>query len=97
MCLGIPAQIIAIVDAENLIAKVDVGGVKRDVNIACIVDDVHTVSDCVGDWVLVHVGFAMSRLDEAEAARTLALLAELGDLQAELDTLRQLDNAEGKA
>lgn len=97
MCLGIPAQIIAIVDAENLIAKVDVGGVKRDVNIACIVDDVHTVSDCVGDWVLVHVGFAMSRLDEEEAARTLALLAELGDLQAELDTLRQLDNAEGKA
>ena len=93
MCLGIPGQITAIVDAENLIAKVDVGGVKRDVNIACIVDDEHPPASCVGDWVLVHVGFAMSRLDEAEAAHTLALLAELGDMQAELDMMRQMENA----
>ncbi len=93
MCLGIPGQITAITDADNLIAKVDVGGVKREVNIACIVDDEHPVASCVGDWVLVHVGFAMSRLDEAEAARTLALLAELGDMQAELDLMRQMDQA----
>ena len=93
MCLGIPGQIIAIVDANNLIAKVDVGGVKRDVNIACIVDDTHTAADCVGDWVLVHVGFAMSRLDEEEAARTLALLEALGDMQAELEMMRQMENA----
>lgn len=93
MCLGIPGQITTIVDAENLIAKVDVGGVKRDVNIACIVDDEHPPASCVGDWVLVHVGFAMSRLDEEEAARTLALLAELGDMQAELDMMRQMENA----
>ncbi|HRJ54570.1 MAG TPA: HypC/HybG/HupF family hydrogenase formation chaperone [Candidatus Thiothrix moscowensis] len=91
MCLGIPGQITAIVDAANLIATVDVGGVKREVNIACIVDDVHSVEQCVGDWVLVHVGFAMSRLDEEEAARTLALLAELGDMQAELDMMRQME------
>lgn len=91
MCLGIPGQITAIVDAANLIATVDVGGVKREVNIACIVDDAHCVEQCVGDWVLVHVGFAMSRLDEEEAARTLALLAELGDMQAELDMMRQME------
>jgi hydrogenase expression/formation protein HypC len=91
MCLGIPGQITEIVDADNLIAKVDVGGVKREVNIACIVDDEHPAASCVGDWVLVHVGFAMSRLDEAEAAHTLALLAELGDMQAELDMMRQME------
>ncbi|MEB4590260.1 HypC/HybG/HupF family hydrogenase formation chaperone [Candidatus Thiothrix sp. Deng01] len=91
MCLGIPGQITEIVDADNLIAKVDVGGVKREVNIACIVDDEHPAKSCVGDWVLVHVGFAMSRLDEEEAARTLALLEELGDMQAELDTMRQME------
>lgn len=93
MCLGIPGQITEIVDADNLIAKVDVGGVKREVNIACIVDDEHPAASCVGDWVLVHVGFAMSRLDEAEAAHTLALLAELGDMQAELDMMRQMEGA----
>lgn len=91
MCLGIPGQITAIIDADNLIATVDVGGVKREVNIACIVDDEHSVEQCVGDWVLVHVGFAMSRLDEEEAARTLALLEELGDMQAELDAMRQME------
>ncbi|EIJ32902.1 HypC/HybG/HupF family hydrogenase formation chaperone [Thiothrix nivea] len=91
MCLGIPGQITEIIDADNLLAKVDVGGVKREVNIACIVDDEHPAENCVGDWVLVHVGFAMSRLDEEEAARTLALLEELGDMQAELDTMRQME------
>ena len=91
MCLGIPGQITEIVDADNLVAKVDVGGVKREVNIACIVDDEHPAASCVGDWVLVHVGFAMSRLNEEEAARTLALLEELGDMQAELDMIRQME------
>lgn len=91
MCLGIPGQITEIIDADNLIAKVDVGGVKREVNIACIVDDEHPAASCIGDWVLVHVGFAMSRLDEEEAARTLALLEELGDMQTELDTMRQME------
>ncbi|MBU0656454.1 MAG: HypC/HybG/HupF family hydrogenase formation chaperone [Gammaproteobacteria bacterium] len=91
MCLGIPGQITEIIDADNLLAKVDVGGVRREVNIACIVDDEHPAASCVGDWVLVHVGFAMSRLDEEEAARTLALLAELGDMQAELDMMRRME------
>lgn len=87
MCLGIPGQITAIVDAANLLATVDIGGVKRAVNIACIIADNEPLEQCIGTWVLVHVGFAMSRLDEAEAARTLALLAELGQLQDECDAI----------
>lgn len=92
MCLGIPGQIVEIVDAANLIAKVDIGGVKREVNIACVVEEQETPEQCVGMWVLVHVGFAMSRLDEEEAVRTLALLAELGDMQAELDAMRHTES-----
>lgn len=89
MCLGIPGQIIEITDAERLLAKVDISGVKREVNIACIVSDEHPVSACVGDWVLVHVGFAMSRIDEDEASRTLQILEELGEVQEELDAMQQ--------
>ncbi|PHS25927.1 MAG: HypC/HybG/HupF family hydrogenase formation chaperone [Methylophaga sp.] len=89
MCLGIPGQIIAITDAERLLAKVDISGVKREVNIACIVSDEHSVEQCIGDWVLVHVGFAMSRIDEDEAARTLQVLEELGEVQEELDAMLQ--------
>lgn len=89
MCLGIPGQIIEITDAERLLAKVDISGVKREVNIACIVSDEHPVSACIGDWVLVHVGFAMSRIDEDEASRTLQILEELGEVQEELDAMQQ--------
>jgi hydrogenase expression/formation protein HypC len=88
MCLGIPGRIVKIDDAANMLAIVDVGGVRRKVNIACIVDEDHLVSSCVGDWVLIHVGFAMSRLDEAEAAETLRILTELGEAQAELEAMR---------
>lgn len=84
MCLGIPGQIVEICDADNNLALVDVGGVQRIINIAFVVDDNRPPAACVGDWVLVHVGFAMSRLDEAEAMRTLALLRELGEAQAEM-------------
>jgi hydrogenase expression/formation protein HypC len=89
MCLGIPGQIIEITDADRLLAKVDVSGVKREVNIACIVNDEHPASACIGDWVLVHVGFAMSRIDEDEASRTLQILEELGEVQEELDAMQQ--------
>ena len=82
MCLGIPAQIVRIDDAERMLATVEVGGVRRQVNIICIVDAEHPRETCVGDWVLLHVGFAMSRIDEAEATETLRLLTELGELQA---------------
>ena len=88
MCLGIPGQIVEISDAAKKLAMVDVGGVKRQVNLACIVDETHPVEGCVGDWVLVHVGFAMSRIDEKQAAETLALLTELGEIQEELAAMR---------
>lgn len=87
MCLGIPGRIVDIADAAKKLATVDVGGVKRQVNIACIVDEAHPPEACVGDWVLVHVGFAMSRIDEAQAAETLKILTELGEAQAEIEAM----------
>ncbi len=71
---GIPGRIIKIDDVGKKLATADVSGVKRQVDIACIVDAEHPVEDCVGDWVLIHAGFAMSRIDEAEAAETLRIL-----------------------
>jgi hydrogenase expression/formation protein HypC len=84
MCLGIPGQIVRIDDADNLVATVDVLGVRRQINIACVVDDQHLPQSCVGDWVLVHVGFAMSRIDEKEAQETLRLLEELAQMHDEM-------------
>lgn len=77
MCLGIPGQIVEITDATRKLAIVNVAGVKRQVNIACIVDEQHPPETCLGDWVLVHVGFAMNRINEEEAAETLKLLEEI--------------------
>ena len=84
MCLGIPGRIVRITDAERKLALVDVSGVQREVNVACVVEDGRPVADCIGYWVLVHVGFAMSRIDEEEAAATLRVLNELGEVQQEL-------------
>ena len=88
MCLGIPGQVVEISDPEKKLAIVEIGGVKRQVNLACIVDEDHPLESCVGDWVLVHVGFAMSRIDEEQAAETLAILTELGEVQEELAAMR---------
>ena len=84
MCLGIPGQIVSISDRENALGIVDVSGVRREVNLICVITDDHPIEACVGDWVLIHVGFAMSRIDEREAAATLKILEELGEVQAEL-------------
>ena len=89
MCLGIPGRIVRIDDAARKLATVDVSGVRRQINIACVVDEAHPVESCVGDWVLVHVGFAMSLIDEHEAAETLKILTELGEAQAEIEAMRQ--------
>jgi len=94
MCLGIPGRIVKIDDATRKLATVDVGGVKRQVNIACIVDEAHPVEACVGDWVLVHVGFAMSRINEQQAAATLKILTELGEAQAEIRAMQATAPAE---
>ena len=88
MCLGIPGRIVELTDVDNLMAKVDVAGVQRPVNIACVADAGHPAERCVGSWVLVHVGFAMSRIDEAEAHKTLALLSELGEAQQEMAAMQ---------
>ncbi len=88
MCLGIPGRIVEITDADRMLALVDVSGVRREVNISCIADDDTALERHVGDWVLVHVGFAMSRIDEEEAAATLRVLEELGEAQQELAAMR---------
>ena len=97
MCLGIPGCIIRIDDAENMIATVDICGVRRQINVNCIVDETHPVEACIGDWVLVHVGFAMSRIDADEAAATLKLLSELGEAQAELESIQAVNGATAQA
>ena len=79
MCLGIPGQILEINDPAQLRAKVDVDGVRREVSIALIGLDGPDGAQ-VGDWVLVHVGFAMAKIDEAEARETLDQLKALGDM-----------------
>ncbi len=77
MCLGIPGQVVALVDPEHHIAKVDVSGVRRNVNIGLLTEGDDAVG--VGDWVLIHVGFAMSKIDEEEAQATREFLERLGD------------------
>lgn len=88
MCLGIPAQIIRLDEQEPKLATVSVAGVERDVNIACVLEPGGSPQALIGSWVLVHVGFAMARIDEVEAQRTLELLAELGEAQEELDRMQ---------
>ncbi len=83
MCLGIPGQVIEITDAARQLGVVSVGGVRRVANLACIVDEAHPIEACVGDWVVIHAGFAMNRIDPKEAARTLELLQELGEFLEE--------------
>jgi hydrogenase expression/formation protein HypC len=83
MCLAIPGQIVEYVDPDLHLAKVEVAGVRRTVNVGLFPDA------GIGDWVLVHVGFAISVVDEAEAAATLALLEEMGaEFEQELVELR---------
>jgi hydrogenase expression/formation protein HypC len=88
MCLAIPGRIIEMVDEANRLARVDVAGVRRTVNVGLL--DADGSGARVGDWVLIHVGFAISRVDEEEAAATLALLEGMGaDYELELEELRQ--------
>ena len=83
MCLGIPGQIVEITDINHKLAIVNVAGVKRQVNIACIVDEQHPLEACIGDWVLVHVGFAMNRINAQEAAETLQILQEIEEMMVD--------------
>ncbi len=88
MCLGIPGQIIEISDPAKKLALVDVSGVRREVNVACIAEN-NPIDDLIGAWALIHVGFAMSRINEEEAAKTLEVLRMLGEAQEEIEAMRQ--------
>jgi len=88
MCLGIPGQVVEITDADNLIGIVDVSGVRRHVNLACVVEG-GAPEDVIGEWVLVHVGFAMSRIDPDEARQTLEALEALGEAMAEIEAIKE--------
>ena len=87
MCLAIPGQVIEFVDEPNRLARVDVAGVVRTVNVGLLDRDGNAAEP--GDWVLIHVGFALSKVDEAEAASTLQMLQGMGaDYEQELEELR---------
>ncbi|MBS4726962.1 HypC/HybG/HupF family hydrogenase formation chaperone [Mycobacterium sp. SM1] len=75
MCLGIPGRIVQISDPENYLATVDVSGVRRTISVRLLEGDMPQPDD----WVLVHVGFAMAKIDETEALLTLAAVQKLGD------------------
>jgi len=75
MCLGLPGQIVELVDDNDQLAKVDVAGVRRTINIGLLEDE----GIAIGDWVLIHVGFAMSKIDETEAQATREFLEMLGE------------------
>lgn len=89
MCLGIPGKITAITDAARLMAMAEVSGVRREVNVACVAGN--DLEALVGQWALIHVGFAMSLIDEDEAEKTLEALRDLGEAQ---ETLEQMAAAE---
>lgn len=87
MCLGIPGQVVEIVDEEIYLAKAEVGGVRRNINIGLVHYDEERIE--IGDWVLIHVGFAMSKLDEEEAHSALRALEQIGEeYEQELAELR---------
>jgi hydrogenase expression/formation protein HypC len=87
VCLAIPGRVIEVVDEANRLALVDVAGVRRTVNIGLL--DADGDGAAPGDWVLIHVGFALSLVDEEEAAATLAMLQGMGaDYEQELEELK---------
>ena len=87
MCLGIPGQIVEITDPDRLMAMADISGVRREVSVACVAPA--DLADLVGEWALIHVGFAMSVIDADEAAKTLEALRGLGEAQETLDAMAE--------
>jgi len=86
MCLGIPGQIVEVGDREGGLATVDVSGVRRSVSVALVDEPDAPIEE--GEWVLIHVGFALARIDEVQARETLDLLRQGAELQRELDEMR---------
>lgn len=84
MCLAIPGKIVEFSQEQPLLAKVDVAGVKRSINVGLLADETLEV----GDWVLIHVGFAMSKIGEEQARDQLTMIAALGEEQQAMDEVR---------
>jgi hydrogenase expression/formation protein HypC len=90
VCLAIPGRVVEVLDEANRLAQVDVAGVRRTVNVALLDGDRDWAGALVGQWVLIHVGFALSKIDEQEAQATLTLLQQMGaDYDRELRELRE--------
>jgi hydrogenase expression/formation protein HypC len=79
MCLGIPGEVVELLDSNRHLAKVDVAGVRRNINILLLEEE----GVAPGDWVLIHVGFAMAKIDEAEAQESLETLRQMGQAYAD--------------
>ena len=88
MCLGIPGQVVEMLDDTFSLAKVDVSGVKRNVNVSLVASE----RIAPGDWVLIHVGFAISMIDHEQARETLQLLQQMGTIYT--DELKQLHQSQ---
>lgn len=86
MCLGIPGELVGVVEDQPDLAVVDVSGVRRKINVALLAEE----NLQLGDWVLVHVGFALSKISESEAQAVLDFLDDIGQVyNDELDALRE--------
>ena len=84
MCLAIPGQVVAYVDEQPALVKVDVGGVRRNVNVGLLEEDELKL----GDWILIHVGFALSKVSEAEAQGQLRMLQAMGEDRLAMEEVR---------
>ena len=88
MCLGIPGQVVEILDIDEHRAVAEVDGVRREINVGLVMGDEGGIS--VGEWVLIHVGFALAKIDEEEASNTLSFIKELGSVyDDEIDQFRE--------
>jgi hydrogenase expression/formation protein HypC len=84
MCLAIPGKIVELLDEDRSLAVVDVLGVRRKVDLGLLQED----RPITGDWVLIHVGFAMSKISEDDALQTLRMLTDLGESEAAMEEVR---------
>jgi hydrogenase expression/formation protein HypC len=92
MCLAIPGQVVALSE-QPMLVKVDVGGVRRNVNIGLLED----AAIAPGDWILIHVGFALSKIGEAEARDQLRMLEAMGENELAMEEVRGYTFADGSA
>ena len=91
MCLGIPGQIVELSNPGRMMAVAEISGVRREINVAPVA--IGALEDLVGKWALIHVGFAMSVIDEDEAEKTLEALRGLGEAQETLEAIAAGDAA----